>query len=86
MTRRYEITGTATDVFPVAAVQAALRTAGAKRVNARCAFGWRNQPRVATFAAADDDAARDVCERARETLNHPSSLPGLHPYPYGPAS
>lgn len=84
--RRYEITGTATDVFSLETVQGALRKVGAARVSARCAFGWSNQPRVATFAAPDDDAARDLCQRARDTLNHPSSLPSLHPTAYGPES
>lgn len=86
MTRRYEITGCATDVFNLDRVQAALRLVGASRVSARRAFGWGNQPRVATFAAADDHAARDICDRARETLNHPSSLPALLPHAYGVAA
>ena len=80
--RRYEITGCATDVFALTAIQGALRKVGAVRVSARCAFGWSNQPRVATFSAADDRAARDVCEQARATLNHPSSLPSLLPHAY----
>lgn len=82
---RYEITGTATDVFPLARIQEALRKAGASRVNARCAFGWSNQPRVATFAAADEGEAKRLCDAARATLNHPSSLPSLHPHSYGVA-
>lgn len=80
--QRYEITGTATDVFPLAKVQAALRAVGAKRVNARCAYGWSNQPRVATFAAPDDASAKRLCEAARERLDHPSSLPALRPFAY----
>lgn len=80
--QRFEITGTATDVFPLESVQTALRAVGASRVNARRAFGWSNQPPVATFAATDDASAKRICDAARERLNHPSSLPALIPHSY----
>lgn len=79
---RFEITGTSTDVFPLDKVQAALREVGAERVSARRAFGWSNQPHVATFAAPDDASARRICAAARERLNHPWSLPSLIPHSY----
>lgn len=78
---RYEITGCATDVFSLADIQTALRAVGAKRVNRRHAFGWSNQPHVATFAAAAETEARRLADAAREQLR-PGSLPALLPYRY----
>ncbi len=78
---RYEITGCATDVFTLAEIQQALRDVGAERVNARYAFGWRNQPRVATFAADNLAMAKFIADNARNLLR-PGSLPSLLPTEY----
>ncbi|MEO5867227.1 MAG: hypothetical protein ABIS14_12715 [Sphingomonas sp.] len=84
---RYEITGTATDVFSLAAIQNALRTAGARRIGRRHAFGWSNQPPVATFAADSEAEAKRVCDAARALLPNPESgLPALLPFEYGRAA
>ena len=78
---RFEITGCATDVFTLAAIQSAIKAAGAKRVRARKAFGWRNQPAVATFAADNGRQAKSICEAARLHLGA-GSLPALLPRQY----
>lgn len=78
---RFEITGTATDTFTLEQIQAAITAEGAERVNARNAFGWSNQPKVATFAAACEAEAKRICDKARERLG-PGCWPSLHPYAY----
>lgn len=82
---RYEITGTATDIWSCEVVQQALRDAGAIAVSKRRAFGMANQPYVATFCAHDHDEACGVADKAREAIlgieTH-CSLPGLIPYEY----
>ncbi len=78
---RYEITGSATDHFTLKQIQTALIDAGAVRVKARNAFGWANQPKVATFAAATSDEASRITDAARALLG-PGSLPVLLPYRY----
>lgn len=78
---RYEITGRATDVYSVETVQDALRRAGAARVKARNAFGWSNQPQVATFYADDSDKAARIADVAAGLLSE-DSLPSLIPYAY----
>lgn len=78
---RFEITGTATDVFTRHQIMTALRESGAPFVRSRRAFGWRNQPRVATFAASNEREAKAICDRARERLG-PGSLPSLIPQAY----
>ena len=65
---RYEITGCATDIYSLGEIQDALRQAGAVKVSARKAFGWSNQPHVATFAASSDDQAKRLCDAARKVL------------------
>lgn len=80
---RYEITGTATDVFSLAEITQAITTAGAKRVNQRHAFGWGNQPLVATFRAEDGQEAKRICDAARATMRPDlGSLPSLLPWKY----
>ena len=79
---RFEITGCATDVFSLADIQNALRESGAIRVSSRHAFGWRNQPQVATFAAVNENAAKIICDAARKRLRY-GSLPALIPTQYG---
>lgn len=81
MTQRFEITGTATDVWTCDEIRTALRVAGAQKVGARRAFGMSNQPRVATFTAADQAEADRLANAARERLPYTSSLPGLHAFP-----
>lgn len=65
---RFEITGTATDVFTLDQIQQALRQAGARKVRSRNAFGWRNQPHVATFEAAHSMQAEAFANDARALL------------------
>ena len=77
---RYEITGTANERYGVNLIQNVLREVGAKRVNLRRAFGWSNQPRVVTFAAADQAEADRICEAAHAHLG--GRIPSLLPYPY----
>lgn len=82
---RFEITGTATDIWPVDVVQAALTAAKATAVSKRRAFGWSNQPYVATFAALDQEEADAIAARARAAIpgiESFGSLPGLYPRPY----
>ena len=81
---RFEITGCATDVFACSDIQIALRKAGAKRVGKRHAFGWSNQPMVATFTAESEREARKIAECARDLLGRPGSLPALLPFEYRP--
>lgn len=78
---RYEITGTATDLYSLETIQTALKKVGACRVRARCAFGWSNQPRVATFFAKDDATARKFADAARATVDG-RSLPSFIPHSY----
>lgn len=81
---RYEITGTATDIWTVEEVQTALRAVKAMAVSKRRAFGMANQPYVATFLAIDYEEARKVCSEARKLLpRNDASLPGLFPSSYG---
>ncbi len=79
---RYEVTGTATDVYTCAQVRRALVRSGAKTVRARRAFGWMNQPLVATFYADDASEAQRLCDAARADLG-PGNLPALLPTAYG---
>ena len=79
---RYEITGCATDVFPLEDIQNALRSVGARNVRHRNAYGWWNQPSVATFRADSDAEAERIADAARATLR-PGTLPVLLPYSYG---
>lgn len=65
---RFEITNHAASFIPLDVIKAELRKAGATRVNARRAFGWSNQPRVATFSAIDHDTARRICTAAGSAL------------------
>lgn len=81
MSNRYEITGTATDKWTLLEIQDAIKMAGATDVSARRAFGWNNQPHVATFSAASDGDAMAICEKAREYIG-PGTIPILIPYPY----
>ena len=82
---RYEITGTATNIWSCGVVQQALRDAGAMAVSKRRAFGMANQPYVATFCAYDLDEARRIADKAREAIPGIAtrgSLPGLYPREY----
>jgi len=82
---RYEITGTATDLWPCAIVQQALRDAGAIAVSKRRAFGMANQRYVATFRALDWNEAQAVAVKARALIpgvEHLGSLPGLFAHEY----
>ncbi len=79
---RYEITGCATDVFSLAEIQEALRKAGAKNVRSRYAFGWSNQPHVATFSATNQSSADKICEAARKLFLRRGSLPALLAWEY----
>lgn len=72
---RYEITGGICDSFTLADISAALSKAGALRINARCAFGWSNQPRVATFWSESEAAADIIADSADSYLAKRGSLP-----------
>jgi hypothetical protein len=61
---RYEITNSRADAIPLNTMSAALTLAGGDDVKTRRAFGWSNQPKVCTFAAPDDRAARHICDVA----------------------
>lgn len=86
---RYEITNSRAGGLPLVQMSAALALAGAADVRTRRAFGWSNQPKVCTFAAPDDRAARKICEVAGADLfasgdsDHADSL---IPYVYKGAS
>jgi len=75
--KRFEVTGCAADYWPLPAMQEALKKAGARDVRSRHAFGWSNQPRVATFAADCEADARIVCDRARSIISR-------EPFPAAP--
>lgn len=79
---RYEIAGCATEVFKLSDIQTALRKSGARNVRSRCAYGWPNQPHVATFSAADDKDASRIADLARDKMNRPGSLPAFIAHPY----
>ena len=79
---RYEIRGLIADSFSLAEISAALAKAGAKRINARRAFGWPNQPRVATFWAESDAAADRMADLADSQLAKRASLPCIIAYRY----
>lgn len=82
---RYEITGTATDIWSCEVIQTALNAAKAMAVSKRRAFGMANQPYVATFLAASDEEAKEIAERARALIpgiEERGSLPDLFPHPY----
>lgn len=79
---RYEITGSATDRWPAQTVAGALRRAGALRVSQRNAFGHRNQPKVATFAADSLEQAKALADAARKLLDPDTDLPALLPHRY----
>lgn len=66
--RQYEITGCSTDHWTVEQIKDALSRSGAKDVGERCAFGWDNQPLVATFYAKSHTEADTLCDAARELL------------------
>lgn len=78
---RFEVTGTANDVFTLANIQKALKAAGASRVRSRNAFGWANQPQVATFAAESEAAAKKITDVARGLLGS-GTLPALLAFEY----
>lgn len=80
---RYEITGTANDVYNVCCIRNAMEKAGAIRINMRRAFGMRNQPKVVTFFAESEKDARLVCDKARAYLDD-KTLPALLPFEYTP--
>ena len=61
---RFEITNSAAQSGDVADIVAALKKVKALRVRTRKAFGYSNQPHVATFAAPDLDTAKRICEKA----------------------
>ena len=61
---RFEITNSSARSGEVADIVAALKKVKALRVNTRRAFGWSNQPHVATFAAPDIETAKRICESA----------------------
>ena len=61
---RFEVTGGNGRGAKVSEIQDALRAAGAMRVGSAYAYGWSNQPRVATFSAESEIAARAICRRA----------------------
>ena len=65
---RFEVTGGNGRGASLDAIKGALRQAGARNVRQAHAFGWSNQPRVATFTAQDDSEARKVCDAACEIL------------------
>lgn len=79
---RFEITGRANDVFNLSDIQDALRKSGAINVRSRYAFGWSNQPHVATFSANDLRQARTICDNARALLVSDGDFPSLIPYAY----
>lgn len=81
---RYEITGTATDVFTLEQIQGALSKVLARKINRRRAFGWSNQPHVATFEAANQQEADTVARQARKELPDPNSFPALLAWEYQP--
>ncbi len=60
---RYEITGGNT-LGNLAKIKRAVSLCGGKRVNARRAYGWSNQPLVVTFWAESDESAKRVCDNA----------------------
>lgn len=74
------------DVFPLNVIKSALVYAEAKNVRQRRAFGWRNQPHVATFEAANDETARAVADKATDIakamIGRTASLPVLRPFAY----
>lgn len=80
--KRFEITGTATDVFSLADIQSALRKSGAINVRARNAFGQSNQPKVATFSAETQNYADKIASDARELLPLDGFLPALLAWEY----
>lgn len=49
-------------------ISAAIGKAGGERLSRRRAYGWSNQPHVVTFAAMDDQAAKDICHKAAGIL------------------
>lgn len=61
---RFEVTGGNGRGASLEAIKGALHQAGASNVRQAYAFGWPNQPRVATFTAQDDSEARKLCEAA----------------------
>ena len=82
--QRFEITGgNGRNAAPVA-IRAAIRKAGGLRVRMRHAHGMRNQPYVVTFAAADDFAARTICQAACAILwpGDESIMANLIAHPY----
>ena len=72
---RFEVTCSNASNYKLADIQAALSASGALRVNARNAYGWRNQPKVATFAAVSEDAAKTICDAAAIRLGSRFGLP-----------
>lgn len=74
---RYEITNSAASCAKIEDICKALKAAGATRVRTRHAFGFSNQPRVATFAAVDRDAAGKICDAAEKEAGA-----SLIPYQY----
>jgi hypothetical protein len=82
---RFEITGTATDIWSTETIQDALRPTKAMAVSKRRANGMSNQPYVATFAAQDQVAADIIVAEARTRIPNIQafgSLPVLIARPY----
>lgn len=65
---RYEITGGNGRGASLNDIARAIKQAGGERVSERRAYGMGNQPRVVTFAARDEFAARAICEKAESIL------------------
>ena len=61
---RFEVTGGNGRGATVEQIRNALTQAGARHVSQRRAFGWSNQPYVATFAALGESDAKVICEKA----------------------
>jgi peptidoglycan hydrolase-like protein with peptidoglycan-binding domain len=82
---RYEVTGGNGRGASLPEIQSALRKAGAYNVRARNAYGWSNQPQVATFSAKSDNDADKVCNAACEILwpHDPSIMASLIAFRYG---
>lgn len=82
---RYEVTGGNGRNASLPEIQSALRKAGAHNVRARNAYGWSNQPQVATFSAESGKDADKVCNAACEILwpHDPSIMANLIAYEIG---
>ena len=83
---RYEVTGGNGRNASLPEIQSALRKAGAHNVRARNAYGWSNQPKVATFNAVSDADATALCNDACRILwpDDNSIMANLIAYEIGP--